>query len=68
MAGGMAKDATGERSRALILRAEVVSDGVRIVTHTVDVAETAVTLACDAMLTLVGPDGTREVTAADRCL
>jgi CheY-like chemotaxis protein len=50
VAGGMAKDATGERPRALILRAEVVSDGVRIVTHTVDVAETAVTLACDSLV------------------
>jgi CheY-like chemotaxis protein len=45
----MAKGATAERSRALILRAEVLANRVRILTHTVDVAETAVTLACDSL-------------------
>ncbi|HEX4446264.1 MAG TPA: response regulator [Polyangiaceae bacterium] len=33
----------------MILRAEIASDGARTVTHTVDVAETAVTLACDSL-------------------
>ena len=45
----MVKGTGSERSRVLLLRAEIERAGLRAVTHTIDVSETSITLAGDAL-------------------